>query len=414
MLALLFVATKLRTKGKQTVHAQKIILDLLDRDCPKIHAKRRESLALLAQAGHADELTLIGISRNLPATTSIRHRIKRCDRLLGNRKLSTELLSIYTALAHRFIAPGSRPPIIIDWSDLLEDQSVHMLRAAVMVQGRAMLLYEEVHPQKDYAKPKVHRHFLQRLASILPPLCSPVIVTDAGFRAAWFKLVDKLNWGWIGRIRNRDMVRPSSSDEPWLGCKTLYSKANRHAKDLGAFDYVRSNPVACRLVLVKRASKGRHRKTLAGKSCRSRSSLKSAASQIEPWLLAVAPNLSELTASEVVALYGGRMQIEQTFRDLKNPRWGLALSHTQTRCPKRLAVLLIIAALVIYALWIIGLAARTTGYRIEYGSKKKKPYTLSVISLARCWLQEFGKQCALSRPQIRRALDELRSQVRNL
>lgn len=396
------------------MHAQKIILDLLNRDCPKIHAKRRESLALLAQAGHADELTLVGMGRNLPATTSIRHRIKRSDRLLGNCKLSAELLLIYSALAHRFIAPGSRPAIIIDWSDLLEDQSVHMLRAAVMVQGRAMLVYEEVHPQTDYAKPKVHRHFLQRLASVLPPFCCPVIVTDAGFRAAWFKLVDKLNWGWIGRIRNRDMVRPSSSDQPWLGCKTLYSKANRHAKDLGAFDYVRSNPVGCRLVLVKRAPKGRHRKTLAGKNSRSRSSLTSAASQTEPWLLAVSPSLAELTATQVVATYSGRMQIEQTFRDLKNPRWGLALSHTQTRCPKRLAILLIIAALVIYALWIIGLAARATGYRIEYGSKKKKLRTLSVISLARCWLRELGKKCSLTRRQLQCALDDLRSQVRNL
>lgn len=162
-----------------------------------------------------------------------------------------------------------------------------------------------------HKKTMPNRKCIDIFCNVWPPLCSPVIVTDAGFRAAWFKLVDKLNWGSIGRIRNRDMVRQSSGDELWLRCKTLYSKANRHAKDLDAFDSVRSNPVACRLVL---------------------------------------PNLAELTASKVVALYSGRMQIEQTFRDLKNPRWGLALSHTQTRCSKRLAVLLIIAALVIYAL----------------------------------------------------------------
>lgn len=396
------------------MHAHKIILDLLDKDCPKIHAKRRQSLALLAQAGHANELTLVGMGRNLPATTGIRHRIKRCDRLLGNRKLSVELPSIYAALALRLIAPNSQPAIIIDWSDLLKDQSAHMLRAAVMVQGRAMLLYEEIHPQKDYAAPKVHRQFLHRLASILPTMCRPVIVTDAGFRSTWFQMVSKLDWGWIGRIRNRDMVCPSSGEHPWQGCKTLYSKANKHAKDLGSFSYVRSNPITCRLVLVKRRPKGRHRITVVGKSARSRSSLTSAASQSEPWLLAVSPSLAELTAAKIVALYSGRMQIEQTFRDLKNPRWGLALSNTQTRCLKRLAVLLIIGALAIFALWLIGLAARAAGYRIEYGSKKKAPHTLSVISLARSWLREKACSHALTQHQTRWALADLCSQVRNL
>jgi hypothetical protein len=396
------------------VHALKIIRDLLDKYCPQIHAKRRQCLALLAQAGLTGELTLLGMSRALQANTGIRHRIKRCDRLLGNTKLFGELWLIYAALAHRLIGAGTQPVILIDWSDLLKNQSVHMLRAAVVVQGRAMLLYEEVHPQKNYAAVKVHRQFLQRLAEILPPLCCPVIVTDAGFRSTWFKLVDSMQWSWIGRIRNRDMARPSTGDQAWLGCKELYRKANKHAKDLGDFDYVRKSPIRCRFILVKHRQKGRHRATLAGTKSRSASSLKSASSQTEPWLLAVSPNLAALTAAQVVALYSGRMQIEQTFRDLKNPRWGLGLSHTQTRCPKRLAVLLVLGALAIYALWLIGLAASAADYRIEYGSKKKAPHTLSIISLARCWLRECGQICSITRSQIRCALAELCSKVRQI
>jgi hypothetical protein len=128
----------------------------------------------------------------------------------------------------------------------------------------------------------------------------------------------------------------------------------------------------------------------------------------------VSPDLAALTATQVVALYGGRMQIEQTFRDLKNPRWGLGLSHTQTRCPKRLAVLLVLGALAIYALWLIGLAARAADYRIEYGSKKNAPHTLSVISLARWWLRECGQIYSMARRQIRYALAELCSKVRQI
>ncbi len=389
------------------MHAQDIIQDLLDAECPQIHAKRRRCLAVMADAARDGELTLMGMSRSLPQGTSIRQRIKRCDRLMSNKKLNDEILPIYAAMARRVIAPSSQPAIIVDWSDLRADQSRQLLRAALMVRGRAVVLYEEVHPRKDYTKPKVHRRFLQRLQSILPPMSRPVIVTDAGFRAPWFKMVERIGWAWIGRIRNRDMVRPCGSEQPWQGCKSLYTKANKNPKDLGHFDYVRSNTVACRLVLIKKRPKGRHQKTLAGKRSRSRQSLKNAAGQIEPWLLAVSPQLASLNAAQIVELYGGRMQIEQSFRDLKNPRWGLALSHTQTRNPKRLAVLLLIGALAIYALWLIGLAARASGYCIEYGSRKKAKSTLSVISLAQWWLREEGSTRAIMRRRIRFALEEL-------
>ena len=94
-----------------------------------------------------------------------------------------------------------------------------------------------------------------------------------------------------------------------------------------------------------------------GKVTRSAHSLKQAKAQKEPWLLTVSPQLAALNAKAVVAIYSGRMQIEQTFRDVKNSRWGLGLSESQTRKPKRLTILLLIAALACYALWLIGLAA---------------------------------------------------------
>ena len=74
--------------------------------------------------------------------------------------------------------------------------------------------------------------------------------------------------------------------------------------------------------------------------------------------MVVSPRLSTLTAKAVVTIYSGRMQIEQTFRDIKNHRWGLGLSHRQTRMPNRLASLLLIGVLACYALWLIALTVR--------------------------------------------------------
>lgn len=86
----------------------------------------------------------------------------------------------------------------------------------------------------------------------------------------------------------------------------------------------------------------------AGQAVRAAS--KQAKTNKEPWLLAVSPQLAGRDADAIVAIYGGRMQIEQTFRDIKNPRWGLGLSDSQTRQPARLANLLLMSALACYAL----------------------------------------------------------------
>jgi hypothetical protein len=339
----------------------------------------------------------------LSNTTAIRHRIKRCDRLPGNSKLEQERHLVYAAMMRRIICATAQPLIIVDWSDLRADRSLQLLRAALVVQGRALTLYEEVHPMSRAASLKVHRAFLKSLKAILPPPCRPIFITDAGFRSTWFKLLDNMGYAWIGRIRNRDMVRPSSGESAWHGCRNLYEKANCEPKDLGQFEYVRCNPVACRLVLIKKRSQGRHRTTVHGRVTRSAHSLKQAKAQKEPWPLAVSPQLAALNAKAVVAIYSGRMQIEQTLRDVKNSRWGLGLSESQTRQPKRLGILLLIAALACHALWLIGLAVRSSGYRIEFGSRKKAAKALSIISLARWWMAE-NETIRLSRRQLNDAL----------
>src|SRR5207248_1296483 len=96
-----------------------------------------------------------------------------------------------------------------------------------------------------------HRNFMMALRTVLPAQCRPVIITDAGFRATWFKMLDELKFAWIGRIRNRDMVR-GCDQRDWRGCKELYADTKGRVRDLGRFEYVRANPVPCRLVMIKK------------------------------------------------------------------------------------------------------------------------------------------------------------------
>lgn len=139
-------------------------------DSPTIHAKRRRCVSVMADAGSRGNLSLMGISRALSGSISIRHRIKRCDRILGNGKLDADRLQIYKAMTRRLLQGLAQPLIIVDWSDLHADRSQQLLRAAFVVKGRAQ-------------SPIVHREFLHQLKNILPVDCHPIFVTDAGFRS---------------------------------------------------------------------------------------------------------------------------------------------------------------------------------------------------------------------------------------
>jgi hypothetical protein len=135
----------------------------------------------------------------------MKHNIKRVDRLLGNRALHAEIPQLYATLAYQCLAGIKTPLIMIDWSDLTPDRRWQLLRASSMaLSGRSVTLYEQVHPLWHAAAFRVHAAFLARLAAMLPSGCVPILLTDAGFRSTWFKLVNRMGWHWVGRIRNRD------------------------------------------------------------------------------------------------------------------------------------------------------------------------------------------------------------------
>ena len=190
------------------MHALVIVQQLLRIRCPYIHAARLTViLAAVGAAVRGRRLTLTELGRSLPGPARVKHNIKRIDRLLGNRHLAAERMGLFRALARRTLGTLREPVIIVDWTDLTADRRWQLLRAASPVGGRALTLYEEIHPLRHFANPRVHRAFLAQLKALLPEGVKPILITDAGFRVPWFKTVERLGWHWIGRIRNRDFVR---------------------------------------------------------------------------------------------------------------------------------------------------------------------------------------------------------------
>jgi hypothetical protein len=81
----------------------------------------------------------------------------------------------------------------------------------------------------------------------------------------------------------------------------------------------------------------------------------------------------------VVALYARRMQIEETFRDAKSPRFGMSLGFARPRSEPRADVLLLLASLAHLFALLVGIAAEAA--RLHRGYQANTVVTKRVLSL---------------------------------
>ena len=395
------------------MHASRIVARVLDGVQDLMHASRWRALHDVADAAVSGaSLSLTNLALRTTRPTTLRHRVKCVDRLLGNAHLGLERQSLYAALARRWLSGLPQLLIVVDWSSLTADLRWHWLRASVVVEGRSLTLYEEVHPRTHLGNWQVHRRFLERLALILPPsTLPPIVLTDAGFRNPWFRLIAQRGWHWIGRVRNRDFVR-QTPQAPWFPAKQLYRRAKAQAQDLGAYETVRNNPLGCRLVLIKNPPKGRKRRYPSGKEQRNSEARKISARYREPWLLTCDRTLDHLSAQSIVKLYAQRMRIEQQFRDTKNVTLGMGLSHNRSAGATRLQTLLLIAHIAQLALRLIGEAAKARQLELQFMSTGRKDRAeISVMTLARRLIASPALLRQLGDPW--RHLLTLREQVAN-
>ncbi len=225
------------------MHALTILHRCLGPLLGDIHRKRLATLlAAVAATVSGPRLTLTDIGQRFAGGASLRNKIKRSDRLLGNRHLQKDARTIYGALARNLLAGVAEPLIVIDWSDLKADQSLHLLRASLPVGGRCLTLYEEVHTQKDLGNRKVQHRFLQRLGALLPVSAAPIIVADSGFKVPFY------------RVRGRDYVKLKYR---WISCQRVFKRATTTATTLGVGEWVRSNPLRVTFALVRLPARGR-------------------------------------------------------------------------------------------------------------------------------------------------------------
>lgn len=346
----------------------------------KMHKTRQKALIACVRSlldGSAATVTSIG--RGIGNKAFEKHRIKRADRLLSNPNLQREVPFIYAVICQLFCT-SKHPVIAVDWSDLDDHKGHFLLRAAMTVKGRPVTLYQEVHGNKTKEKLATHKAFLNKLDTILPGDCQPIIVTDAGYKSPWFRQVLALGWDIVGRVRKPHFYSLNDG-KSWQCISQLYQQATCRAKRFDSAQIARREPFKCSLILVKQKSKGRHATNPDGSHKKSKHSKHHAKGANDPWLLATSLPAHRNLAKQVVAIYRQRMQIEEGFRDMKSTRFGLGFEQNNSVKPARLSVLIFLTTLASLVAVLFGMALVIANKHRRFQANTNSTQTLSFHTL---------------------------------
>ena len=331
----------------------------LRESCAEIHDSRLHAVLDVASGlRNSQNLSLSEIGRHLPGETQLKNKIKKVDRLEGNEHLHKELYSLYQGLSHyvfKYISQEATLPLLVDICCLKDDGELQMLSAEIAIQGRSLPLYREVY--KDTQTKGRARNFLKELSRCLPCNRQVIVIMDAGFYDEWFKEVAELGWFWLCRIRGTKSVQLSPGHE-WEVIKELIPKLKPKTTHYEQALLTKEHQRPCRVVTTHRQPKGRVVTTSRGKTTSTVSNGKYSKANKEPWVLATNLPL-DFTPTDIILLYFKRMQIEESFRDVKSHQFGLAGRYIRTQSVDRWAVKMLLAAIVQITYWVIGLIAHS-------------------------------------------------------
>ena len=96
------------------MHTQNIVTQVMQCCLPLMHAARWRALRdVVVSAVNGRALSLVALALGAPRETSVRHRVKCVDRLLGNRHLKAHRFDLYAALARQWL---TGLPQLSSWS----------------------------------------------------------------------------------------------------------------------------------------------------------------------------------------------------------------------------------------------------------------------------------------------------------
>jgi hypothetical protein len=364
--------------------AEKLLFNALVEGCPFIHENRINSVLDVSMAlRDSQNLSLSQIGRALKGPSDIKHKIKKVDRLEGNEKLHMELSDLYVALSNyvfTYLSQDTSLPIIIDVCFMKDDRAIQMLSAEVASKGRTLPLYRKLFKEGELKEQT--QDFLKELSNCVPKDRKVIIIMDAGFHCEWFEIIESLGWFWVCRVRQGKSLKLLGSDS-WISVKDFIPMVKEKTTNYGQISLTKEHEYSCRLVTTRRAPKGRVLKDSRGNTNGRGASGRYKSGAKEPWLLAT--NLpSEYKSAAIVTLYSKRMQIEESFRDIKSHQFGLCGRYIRTKCIHRWGVKMLLSAIVQITYWVIGVIGHSQGMqRVFQANTVKDKKVFSYFTLGK-------------------------------
>lgn len=369
--------------------AEKLLFNALVKGCPFIHENRINAVIDVSLAlQNSQNLSLSQIGRSLKGSSDIKHKIKKVDRLEGNEKLHDELGNLYIALSDyvfTYLSQDLSLPIVIDVCFMKDDRAIQMLSAEVTTKGRTLPVYRTLFKEGEL-KDQTEK-FLKELSHCIPKDRKVIIIMDAGFHCEWFKALEALGWFWLCRVRQGKSLMFFHS-ESWLSVKEFIPLVKEKTTNYGQVLLTKEHEYACRLVTTKRSPKGRVLKDSRGNTNGTGASGHYKSAGKEPWILVTNLPEAEYKSTEIVNLYSKRMQIEQSFRDVKSHQFGLGGRYIRTKCLHRWGVKMLLAAIVQITYWVIGIIGHSQGMqRVFQANTVKDKKVFSYFTLGKLLIE---------------------------
>ncbi len=342
-----------------TTQAHKFVQELLEED---LHALRVLSIAnAVTGAVHAAALSVHAIGAALAAASDLnkKHAVKQVDRLLSNAGIVVEeLLPVWAAFV---IGERKKVRIALDWTDFEKDDQVTLAAYLITEHGRATPLVWKTYRKSTLGGNQSDHEceVVDMLGLAIADDVEVTIVADRGFASVdRYDHLEFLGFKYIirfrGAIQVTDADGTTQTGDQWVPPKGRARRIEQ-ARVTATMEPV---PV---VICVKKAK------------------------MKDSWCLA--SNHEELTTAEIVNLYGRRFTIEETFRDVKDQRFGMGLKATSIRQPERRDRLLFVAALAHALLTLLGAAGERLGLDRMLKVNTSKTRQLSLYRQGLFWYE---------------------------
>lgn len=300
-----------------------------------LHVKRVNALAdatLGVMAGASLAVALIGQALALARGLITKHAIKQVDRLLSNPGI--DVWESFAYWVPQRIGARREIVVALDWTEVDRDGQATLALNLVTTHGRATPLVWPTVWKEELADRRnaFEDACLARLAEVVPPGVRVTILADRGFGDhKLFAFLTELGFQYVIRFRGTIHVTDAATRvaADWVG------KGGRARKlCAAAVTATATKPVGAVVCVHARGMK-------------------------EPWCLAASDG--EASTARIVGHYARRWTIEPSFRDIKDPTFGMGLGATRVGEPTRRDRLLLVNAFAVVLLTLLGAAGESLG-----------------------------------------------------